>query len=218
MTTSTKHRIVVLISGSGTNLQALIDQVDAGAINAEVSAVVSNVENAKGLERATHANITTAFLDHARFDSREAFDSALAELIDSFKPDTVLLAGFMRILTPAFVSHYAGRALNIHPSLLPKFPGLNTHQRALDAGEIRHGCSIHFVTDELDSGPVIAQASVNVEKTDTADSLAQKVLQKEHVLYALVVSWMADGRVKLSNDGVWLDGKKLGPRGYQLES
>ena len=214
---STKHRIVVLISGSGTNLQAIIDQVDAGAINAEISAVISNVDDAKGLQRASQFDIATAVLNHARFDSREAFDRAMIELIDSYQPDTVLLAGFMRILTPVFVSHYSGRVLNIHPSLLPKFRGLNTHQRALDAGETHHGCSIHFVTEQLDGGPVIAQASLQVEKTDTVDSLAQKVLQKEHVLYPLVISWMADDRVKLSDDGVWLDGKKLGEQGYQLD-
>ena len=214
---SDKHRIVVLISGSGTNLQAIIDEVRTGRINAEISAVISNVDDAKGLQRASQSDIATAVLNHEQFDSREAFDRAMIELIDSYQPDTVLLAGFMRILTPIFVSHYSGRVLNIHPSLLPKFRGLNTHQRALDAGETQHGCSIHFVTEELDGGPVIAQASFQVEKTDTADSLAQKVLQKEHVLYPLVISWMADDRAKLSDDGVWLDGKKLGARGYQLD-
>ena len=217
MTSSNKHRIVVLISGSGTNLQAIIDKVNAGAIKAEISVVISNVEGAKGLQRAAQSKIATAVVDHRQFDSREAFDRALMELIDRYEADTVLLAGFMRILTPIFVSHYAGRVLNIHPSLLPKFRGLHTHQRALDAGETQHGCSIHFVTDALDSGPVIAQAAVKVDKTDTAASLAQKVLEKEHILYPLVVSWTADGRVKLSNGGVRLDGKKLGVQGYQLD-
>ena len=217
MTSSNKHRLVVLISGSGTNLQAIIDAVNAGAVNAEIGAVISNEESAKGLQRAAQSKIATAVVDHKQFDSKEAFDRALIELIDRYEADTVLLAGFMRILTPTFVSHYAGKVLNIHPSLLPKFQGLHTHQRALEAGEKQHGCSIHFVTDEVDGGPVIAQATVSVEATDAADSLAKKVLRKEHILYPLVVSWKADGRLKLSNGGVWLDGKKLGPEGYQLE-
>ena len=217
MTSSNKHRLVVLISGSGTNLQAIIDAVNAGAVNAEIGAVISNEESAKGLQRAAQSKIATAVVDHKQFDSKEAFDRALIELIDRYEADTVLLAGFMRILTPTFVSHYAGKVLNIHPSLLPKFQGLHTHQRALEAGEKQHGCSIHFVTDEVDGGPVIAQAAVSVEATDAADSLAKKVLRKEHILYPLVVSWKADGRLKLSNGGVWLDGKKLGPEGYQLE-
>ena len=217
MTSSNKHRLVVLISGSGTNLQAIIDKVNAGAVNAEISAVISNEESAKGLQRAAQSKIATAVVDHKQFDSKEAFDRALIELIDRYQPDTVLLAGFMRILTPIFVAHYAGNVLNIHPSLLPKFQGLHTHQRALDAGETHHGCSIHFVTEAVDGGPVIAQAAVKVDKTDTAESLAQKVLQKEHILYPLVVSWRADHRVKLSNDGVWLDGKKLGAQGCQLD-
>ena len=217
MTSSNKHRLVVLISGSGTNLQAIIDAVNAGAVNAKISAVISNEESAKGLQRAAQSKIATAVVDHKQFDSKEAFDRALIELIDRYEADTVLLAGFMRILTPTFVSHYAGKVLNIHPSLLPKFQGLHTHQRALEAGEKQHGCSIHFVTDEVDGGPVIAQATVSVEATNDADSLAKKVLRKEHILYPLVVSWKADGRLKLSNGGVWLDGKKLGPEGYQLE-
>ena len=217
MTSSNKHRLVVLISGSGTNLQAIIDAVNAGAVNAKISAVISNEESAKGLQRAAQSKIATAVVDHKQFDSKEAFDRALIELIDRYEADTVLLAGFMRILTPTFVSHYAGKVLNIHPSLLPKFQGLHTHQRALEAGEKQHGCSIHFVTDEVDGGPVIAQAAVSVEATDAADSLAKKVLRKEHILYPLVVSWKADGRLKLSNGGVWLDGEKLGPEGYQLE-
>lgn len=217
MTSSNKHRLVVLISGSGTNLQAIIDAVNAGAVNAEIGAVISNKESAKGLQRAAQSKIATAVVDHKQFDSKEAFDRALIELIDRYEADTVLLAGFMRILTPTFVSHYAGKVLNIHPSLLPKFQGLHTHQRALEAGEKQHGCSIHFVTDEVDGGPVIAQAPVSVEATDAADSLAKKVLRKEHILYPLVVSWKADGRLKLSNGGVWLDGEKLGPEGYQLE-
>ena len=194
-----------------------IDAVNAGAVNAEIGAVISNEESAKGLQRAVQAKIATAVVDHKQFDSKEAFDRALIERIDRYEADTVLLAGFMRILTPTFVSHYAGKVLNIHPSLLPKFQGLHTHQRALEAGETQHGCSIHFVTDEVDGGPVIAQAAVSVAATDTADSLAKKVLQKEHILYPLVVSWRADGRLKLSNGGVWLDGEKLRAEGYQLE-
>lgn len=217
MTATNKHRLVVLISGSGTNLEAIIAKVNAGAVNAEISAVISNEHSAKGLQRAAQSEIATAVIDHKRFDYRDAFDRALIESIDSHQPDTVLLAGFMRILTPSFVAHYAGRILNIHPSLLPKFRGLHTHQRALDAGETHHGCCIHFVTEALDGGPVIAQAAVRVDKTDTADSLAQKVLQKEHILYPLVVGWMVDRRVKLTDNGVWLDGEKLGAQGYRFE-
>ena len=217
MGTLNKHRLVVLISGRGSNLQAIIDSVQGGNINAEIAAVISNVDNAGGLQRAAHSGIETAVLEHTEFKSREIFDQNLIELIDKYNPDTVLLAGFMRIFTPAFVSYYAGKLLNIHPSLLPKFQGLDTHQRALDANDAYHGCSVHFVTSELDGGPIIAQASVRVEPDDTAELLARRVLEKEHLLYPMVIGWVTDGRIRLVGNSVSLDGRELGPRGYQLK-
>lgn len=213
-----KHRLVVLISGSGSNLQAIIDRIQDGSINAEIAAVISNVDGVKGLQRATQSRIDTAVLKHSDFVSREDFDKNLIELIDNYQPNTVLLAGFMRILTPTFVSHYAGRLLNIHPSLLPKFQGLDTHRRALDANDSHHGCSVHFVTQELDGGPIIAQAAVRVELDDTPELLARRVLEKEHVLYPMVVSWVVDGRIKLVGTSVSLDGRKLDAQGYRLKA
>lgn len=213
-----KHRLVVLISGSGSNLQAIIDRIQDGSINAEIAAVISNVDGVRGLQRATRSRIDTAVLKHSDFVSREDFDKSLIKLIDNYQPNTVLLAGFMRILTPTFVSHYAGRLLNIHPSLLPKFQGLDTHRRALDANDSHHGCSVHFVTQELDGGPIIAQATVRVEPDDTPELLARRVLEKEHVLYPMVVSWVVDGRIKLVGSSVSLDGRKLDAQGYRLKT
>jgi len=157
-------------------------------------------------------------LDHKLFEDRESFDAALSELIDSFQPDLVVLAGFMRILTPGFVSHYAGRILNIHPSLLPKYPGTNTHQRALDAGETEHGVSVHFVTEELDGGPIITQDKVAVQKDDDAATLAARVLEKEHLVYPKVVSWFAGGRLKLEDNHAFLDENMLPPGGVQVHA
>ncbi|BAO45198.1 phosphoribosylglycinamide formyltransferase [Thiolapillus brandeum] len=195
-----KLPIVVLISGGGTNLQAIIDAARDG-LPVDIRAVISNQPDAYGLQRAKKAGIPTAVLDHRDFDSREAFDQGLAALIDSFQPGLVLLAGFMRILTPAFVRHYQGRMLNIHPSLLPKFQGLHTHQRALDAAEKEHGASIHFVTEELDGGPIIIQARVPVLPGDDAEKLAARVLEKEHIIYPLAVRWIAEGRLSLNGAG-----------------
>ncbi len=204
-------RIVVLISGSGTNLQALIDASPQS--NFEIGAVISNKADAFGLQRAAQANIPTGVVEHSRFAERSDFDRALQGTIDEFEPDLLVLAGFMRILGSEFTAHYAGRMLNIHPSLLPKFPGINTHQRAIDAGETEHGVSIHFVTEELDGGPVIAQERVSISAGDTADSLAAKVLEKEHILYPSVVSWYAAGRLRLDNNSALLDGKVLPANG-----
>ncbi len=189
--------IVVLISGSGSNLQALIDHAEHGGY--AIRAVISNKADAYGLTRAAEANIPTSVLSHREFLSREAFDTELATLIDQFEPDLVVLAGFMRILSASFVNHYAGRLINIHPSLLPKFPGTNTHQRALDEGEELHGASVHFVTEELDGGPVIARRSVSIEAGDSAESLAAKVLEQEHQLYPMVVSWFANGELRMAD-------------------
>ena len=202
-------RIVVLVSGSGSNLQALIDAVAEGRIRGRIAAVLSNNPQAYGLERARRAGIPTEVVDHRDFPSREAFDRALAERIDRYRPDLVILAGFMRILTPDFVRHYQGRMLNIHPSLLPKYRGLDTHARALAAGEREHGVSVHFVTPELDGGPVIAQARVPVLPDDTPETLAARVLEREHRLYPLVTSWYTAGRLALDDDRVLFDGRPL---------
>lgn len=207
--------VVVLISGSGSNLQAIIDGIAGGHIPARISAVIANRADAYGLVRAQNAGIATQVLDHRLFDSRETFDAALIEQIDALQADLVVLAGFMRILTPTFVRHYTGRLLNIHPSLLPKFKGLHTHQRALEAGETEHGCSVHFVTEELDGGPLILQAVISVETTDTPETLAKRVLVGEHHVYPLAVRWFAEGRLQLTPNGVEHDGQLL-PKSGQL--
>lgn len=201
--------VVVLISGNGSNLQALVDAIRAGRMAARIVAVISNRPHAYGLQRATAAGIPAETLDHTRFDNREAFDQALQERIDSFQPDLVVLAGFMRILTPGFVSHYAGRMLNVHPSLLPLYKGIHTHRRVLEDGASEHGVSVHFVTPELDGGPVIMQAKVPVLPSDTEDSLAERIHVQEHVIYPRVVKWFVEGRLKLENNQVVLDGNVL---------
>ena len=183
------HQLAVLISGSGTNLQAIMDAQKAGTLDAEIAVVFSNRANAAGLERAAQAGIPTASLDHRDYPDREQFDQAMIEVLTPYAPDTVVLAGFMRILSAVFVRHYAGQLINIHPSLLPKYRGLNTHARALEAGDSEHGCSIHFVTEELDGGPLIAQAPIAVHANDTVDSLSKRVQQREHLLYPQAVSY-----------------------------
>ena len=201
-------RVLVLISGSGSNLQALID-AQAGAPY-RIVAVISNLAEAFGLERARRAGIPAKVLSHRAFPDRGAYDQALADLIDRFEPGLVVLAGFMRILSPGFVARYAGRLMNIHPSLLPKSRGLHTHQRALDAGEQEHGASVHFVTDELDGGPLIIQARVPVLPGDDAATLAARVLTREHRIYPQAVRWFAEGRLRLGDDGrPLLDGQVL---------
>jgi len=210
------HRLAVLISGSGTNLQAIMAAIDSGRLNAEIAVVLSNRADAGGLSRARHAGIATEVLDHRQYDSREAFDQAMITALDHYQPGTVVLAGFMRILSPLFVRHYAGQLINIHPSLLPKYRGLHTHARALEAGDSQHGCSIPFVTEELDGGPLIAQAPLDVLANDTVDSLSKRVQQREHLLYPLVLQWRAEQRLELDHDGVKLDGKPLPEQGYQL--
>lgn len=215
--------VVVLISGSGSNLQALIDSIQADAAAskrspARISAVVCNRADAYGLQRAQAAGIATVVLDHKQFEGREAFDAALVEAIDGYDPQLVVLAGFMRILTPTFVRHYAGRLLNIHPSLLPKYKGLHTHQRALEAGDSEHGCSVHFVSEELDGGPLVVQAVVAVEPDDTQSSLAQRVHQQEHVIYPMAVRWFAEGRLHLTAQGAMLDEQLLPSTGYLIRT
>lgn len=216
--TSAKTRVVVLISGSGSNLQALIDGKQNGELPIELVAVISNRPDVFGLERAQKANIPALLLDHKGFADRESFDQALMELIDSHSPDLVVLAGFMRILTPAFTQHYEGKMLNIHPSLLPKFQGLHTHQRAIDAGEARHGVTVHFVTAELDGGPAIVQASVPILAGDDAGRLAKRVQRQEHVIYPLAVKWFAEGNLHMENGKSVLNGELLSESGYQIHS
>lgn len=186
--------IVVLISGSGSNLQALIDQQDNYGYR--ISCVLSNQADAYGLVRAENASIATCVVDHRQYEQREAFEQAMIAEIDQHQPDLVVLAGFMRILTPVFVSHYQGKLLNIHPSLLPKFKGINTHEQALAAGETEHGASVHWVIPELDSGQIIAQASVAVMADDDANALAARVLTVEHQLYPAVVAAIVQGKVR----------------------
>ncbi|VUD51383.1 Phosphoribosylglycinamide formyltransferase [Thalassocella blandensis] len=212
---SSKARVVVLISGSGSNLQAIIDQTEQGQLPIEICAVISNKDNVKGLERAAHHNIPAIVLDHTLFDSRESFDLRLQEIIDAQSPDIIVLAGFMRILTEAFTRHFEGKMLNIHPSLLPKYTGLHTHRRALEAGDKEHGVTVHFVTSELDGGPPVIQARVPVLDDDTEASLAARVLQQEHHIYPLAVRWMAEKRLEMRDNKCWLDGEVLPPSGHQ---
>ncbi len=200
-----KLSIVILISGGGTNLQSIIDST-ALDLPVVIRAVISNVEDAFGLERARNAGITTSVLRHQNYPDRSAYDGALCDEIDRHKPGLVVLAGFMRILSPAFVARYAGRLINIHPSLLPAFPGLHTHQRAIDAGHREHGASVHFVSDEVDGGPIIIQARVPVLADDSADSLAARVLRQEHRIFPQAIRWFAEKRLEISGNQVLLDG------------
>ncbi len=195
-------RIVILISGRGSNMEAILRAAAAEQWPAKIAAVISNKAGAGGLKTAEAAGIPAVTLEHRSFPDRDSFDRALAEAIDRFEPDLVVLAGFMRILTAAFVQHYHGRLLNIHPSLLPSFPGLATHQQALDAGVKFHGATVHFVTPELDHGPIVEQAVVPVLEGDTEDVLAARVLEQEHVIYPRAVRDIVEGRV-------WLDGERV---------
>ncbi|MCK0508718.1 phosphoribosylglycinamide formyltransferase [Aromatoleum anaerobium] len=190
--------IVILVSGRGSNMEAIVRAAIPGAI---ISAVISNRPDAKGLEFAASRGIATAVVDHKAFATREGFDMALAEAIDMHRPDLVVLAGFMRVLSDDFVRHYEGRLLNIHPSLLPAFPGLHTHRRALEAGIRIHGATVHFVTAALDCGPVVIQAAVPVSSGDDEESLAARVLAQEHRIYPQAVRWFVEGRLSLSSEG-----------------
>lgn len=196
-------KIAVLISGSGSNLQAIIDAIGRGEIAGRIVGVLSNRADAFGLERAARHGLATAVISHGDYPDRAAFDQALVRQVDGWGADIVVLAGFMRILTPAFVAHYEGRLLNIHPSLLPKYKGLHTHRRALEAGDREHGCSVHFVTAELDGGPVVGQARVPVLPGDDEATLAARVHGAEHRLYPAVLGWLASG------DLAWRDGQPV---------
>ncbi len=208
----------MLVSGSGSNLQAFIEACGDPSYPCIVAAVISNRPGAHGLERARAAGIATEVLDHTDFASREDFDAELARRIDAHAPDLVILAGFMRILTAGFVRHYAGRLLNIHPSLLPRYPGLHTHQRALEAGDAEHGATVHFVTEDLDGGPAILQARVPVLPGDTPQSLAARVLEREHRIYPLAARLYAEGRLRLHGERAELDGNPLPAHGMPLET
>ena len=209
-------RVVILISGSGTNLQALIDA--APKLDFKIEMVVSNKSGVLGLKRAKKHKIPYKVIEHQSFDSREEFDRDLSAIIEKINPNLIVLAGFMRILGAEFISKFQNHILNIHPSLLPKYPGINTHQRALDAGDHEHGATVHFVTEGLDCGPIIAQDSVLINSSDTAKTLALKTLEKEHVLYPKVVGWFAAGRLRLENGKVLLDQKILPPNGIATSS
>ena len=206
-------KIVVLVSGQGSNLQALIDAQQQGRISGTISAVFSNNPDAYGLERAELAGIPHHAVDAKSYADRASFDLALAQAIDHYQPDLLVLAGYMRILSAEFVQHYAGRMLNIHPSLLPKYPGLHTHRQALENGDQEHGTSVHFVTDELDGGPVILQAKVPVFAGDTEEDITARVQTQEHAIYPLVVSWFIEGRLAMRDNRAWLDGVPLPPQG-----
>ncbi len=203
--------VAILISGRGTNLQAIIHKTAAHQLPIEIRAVISNNPDAPGLARARAAGLRTHIVDHRAFATRAEFDSALMRIIDDYRPRLVVLAGFMRILGKEFIRHYEGRLLNIHPSLLPAFPGLNTHARVLQSGSARHGASVHFVTDAVDAGPVILQAEIPVKPGDTVQTLAERVLKEEHRIYPLAIRWLAEGRVKLHEGRIFFDGK------YQAE-
>ena len=206
-------RFAVLISGNGSNLQALIDACQAGRIQGELVGVVSNRADAFGLERAKAAGIATQVLSNQAFADRESYDAALIQALESWNPDLLVMAGFMRILTPGFVQHFAGRMLNIHPSLLPKYQGVKTHARAIAAGDTVHGASVHFVTEELDGGPVVLQARVPIFPDDDEVTLAERVLSQEHQIYPLVVNWFCQGRLTMVGTQACLDGQPLPVRG-----
>ncbi|MDX5377286.1 MAG: phosphoribosylglycinamide formyltransferase [Halomonas sp.] len=210
------RRVVVLISGNGSNLQALIDEQTHDRLGGEIVAVISNVADAYGLQRARDAGIDAVVLPHSEYDSREAYDGALIKVIERHEPDLVVLAGFMRILSSRFVQRFHGRMLNIHPSLLPAYRGLNTHAKALADGVAEHGCSVHFVTEELDGGPVAIQAVVNVSGDETETSLKEKVHTREHLIYPIAVKWFLEGRLRLVGETAVLDGTPLPPHGLRL--
>jgi phosphoribosylglycinamide formyltransferase-1 len=201
--------VVVLISGRGSNLEVIAEHARGGDLPIDIRAVVSDREDAHGLQWARDTGLVCAALSPRHFPDRQRYDQALAELVDGFAPALVVLAGFMRILGPDFVDRFTGRMLNIHPSLLPRHRGLHTHRRVLEAGEREHGASVHFVTRELDGGPVVLQARVPVRDDDDEASLAARVLKQEHRIYPRVVSWFASGRLRLADGAVWLDGRRL---------
>ncbi len=202
-------RVAILISGSGTNLQAFIDAVARGSLDIHLAVVLSNQPDAFGLVRATDAGIPTECVQNADYADRESFDQAMIDVLERHRVDLVVLAGFMRILSNVFIQHFEGRVLNIHPALLPKYPGLNTHQRAIEAGERWHGSTVHFVTEKLDGGPRILQGRVTVLSDDTASLLSARVQAVEHKIYPWAAALLASGRVEFKDGDTWLDGARL---------
>ena len=204
-----KASLVVLISGAGSNLQAIIDAINNGMLDAEITAVISNQVSASGLDLAARANITTHVIEHKSYPSREAFDQAMIQVIDAAKADLVVLAGFMRILSKAFIDHYQHCLINIHPSLLPKYKGLNTHQQVIDNHDTVHGASVHYVSHELDSGPIVIQAEIAVLATDTAETLAERVLIEEHKIYPVAIKLHTLNRISFANNQLLYDNQAL---------
>jgi phosphoribosylglycinamide formyltransferase 1 len=220
MATLATKKIVVLLSGGGSNLQAIIDKLHNSELNnqhIEIVAVISNKADAYGLQRAQDAGIKNTAIISKGISSREQYDALLSAEIDQYQPDLIVMAGFMRILTAQFVDKYPGKMLNIHPSLLPKYPGVNTHQRAIDAGDSEHGASVHFVTEELDSGATILQAKVPIFNEDSAQDLAERVLTQEHLIYPLAIQWFLSGRLSMVNNHAVLDGVVLPANGYAAD-
>lgn len=202
---SSDYRIVVLLSGSGTTLQSIVDS----KLAATITAVISNKPDVLGIKRAQEAGIPTQVIDHTTYPEREAFDLDLQKAIDEYQPHLVVLAGFMRVLSDDFVNNFAGRLINIHPSLLPKYKGMHTHQRVMDDGEPLHGSSVHFVNAELDSGPVLLQARLPVLPSDSVESLQLRIKTKEHIIYPTAISWLAEGRITLEDEQILMDGEKM---------
>lgn len=213
-----KPRLVILISGSGSNMVAIAEAVKNGDIDADISCVISNRPQAAGLEKAEKLGLETDVLDHTLYPDRKDFDTGLLRMIEEYQPDLVVLAGFMRILTPEFTRYFEGRMINIHPSLLPEYQGLNTHQRAIDAGDDIHGVTVHFVTEELDGGPNAIQAIVPVYDGDDATSLQKRVQQQEHIIYPIATKWFCEGRLNMKAGKAELDGQPLPESGVQLDS
>ena len=211
-TTPTKN-VVILISGRGSNMEVFLEASSRGLLDGTIVRVISNRPDAQGIVTAKQRGIATAVIDHKTFKTREAFDAALAQEVATARPDVIVLAGFMRILTPVFIDRFLGKLVNIHPSLLPKYTGLNTHQRAIDAGDSEAGATVHYVTNELDGGPAILQARVTIEDFDTSATLASKVLEVEHRIFPEAVNWHLQERVVHAEQGAYLDGKLLPPGG-----
>lgn len=209
--------MVILISGSGSNLQAFIDAAASGRLPTPIKAVISNNPDAKGLQRATAAGIPAVAIDHRDFSSREAFDQVLADKVAAYQPSLVVLAGFMRILSADFVTRFSGKLMNIHPSLLPKYPGLHTHRRAIEAGDSHSGATVHFVTGELDGGPPIIQAKVPINSDDTPETLAKRVLAVEHQIYPLAARWFLEGRLQQQGNNAVLDNQRLPETGFAFD-
>ncbi|MCL2897512.1 phosphoribosylglycinamide formyltransferase [Brenneria tiliae] len=208
---------VILISGQGSNLQALIDACKRGRIKGKIAAVFSDNPEAPGLRLAQDADIPAHAVSPEGFADRAAYDAAMAQEIEQYQPALIVLAGYMRILSPDFVAQFAGKMLNIHPSLLPKYPGLHTYRKALENGDAEHGASVHFVTDEMDGGPLILQAKVPVFSDDSEESLRERVQTQEHTIYPMVVGWFISGRLVMRENQAWLDGVRVPPQGYAAE-